>query len=50
MPHGNNMFQTESDMEIAKMCAYTPQKHALPHWKCVLRCCEKCPRIDIPSP
>ena len=26
------------------------KKYALPHWKCVLRCCAQCPRIDLPSP
>ena len=23
--------------------------HALPHWKCVLRCCDDCPCINIPD-
>ena len=31
------------------MHAYPSSKYALPHWKCVLRCSEKCPWIDLPS-
>ena len=29
------------------MCAYTHSYHALPHCKCVLRCCSKCPSVDL---
>ena len=29
------------------MCAYPESEHALPHWKCVLRCCNDCPCINI---
>ena len=28
-------------------CAYLLYQHVSPHWKFVLHCCEKCPRIDI---
>ena len=35
-------------MEI--MCAYLSSNYALPYWKCVLRCCVQCPRIDLPIP
>ena len=31
------------------MCAYSQSDHALPHCKCVLRCCAKFPRINIPD-
>ena len=47
MPHENHMFQTASDMAMAKMCAYTSSKYALPHWKCVLIFCAKFPYIDL---
>ena len=30
------------------MCAKSHSDHALPHWKCVLRCCAQCTSIDIP--
>ena len=36
-------------MANAKMCAYSQSDHALPQWKCVLRCCVKCPIINIPD-
>ena len=29
------------------MCVYSQSDHALPHWKCVSRCCAKCPSINI---
>ena len=32
-----------------KMCAYSQPDHALPHWKCVLRFCAKCPGINLPD-
>ena len=31
------------------MCTYTESDHALPHWKCLWRCCAKCPCINIPD-
>ena len=49
MTYGCHIYQTESDMAMAKMCTYPPSQHELPHWKCVLRCCEDCLCIDIPS-
>ena len=48
MPHKNNMFQTDSDTTMVTMCEYPSSNYALPHWKCVLRCCTKCPCIDLP--
>ena len=35
------------DTEKEKMCAYSQSDHAVPHWKCVLRCCAQYPRIYI---
>ena len=49
IPYGNHMFQTASDMAVAKMCAYPSSNYSLIHWKCVLRCCAQCPRIYLPS-
>ena len=31
------------------MCAYSQSDHVLPHCKCVMRCCAKCPSINIPD-
>ena len=36
-------------MANATMCAYPQSEHSLPHWKCVLRCCNDCPCINIPD-
>ena len=49
MPHGRHIYAKSYDMVKAKMCAYPQSDHALPHWKCVLRCCYKCPSIIIPD-
>ena len=36
-------------MAKATLCAYPQSDHALPHWKCVLRCCAKCPSVNLPD-
>ena len=30
-----------------KNCPCTSNHHGIPHWKCVLRCSDKCPSISI---
>ena len=47
MPHGNHIYAKASDMANATMCTYPQSDNALPHWKCVLRCCADCPCINI---
>ena len=47
MPHGHHMYAKESDMEKATIFTYPHSDHALPHWKCVLRCCADCPYINL---
>ena len=47
MLHGLHSYAKASDMAKAKMCAYPQSDHALPHWKCVMRCCVKFPSINI---
>ena len=49
MKHGKNIFQIESDIEMATMCEYPPSKYALQHWKCILSCCVQFPQMDTPS-
>ena len=49
MPQGCHISAKAYDMEKATMCAYAQSDHALTHWKCVLRCCAKCPSINIPD-
>ena len=36
-------------MEKATMCACLNSDHALPQWKCFMRCCSKCPSINLPD-
>ena len=49
MPHGHNIYAKASDMAKAKMCAYPQSDNALPHWKCVFRCCDRFPSINLPD-
>ena len=49
MPHGCHIYTKAYDMTKATMCANSQSDHALPHWKCILRCCAQCPRIIIPD-
>ena len=49
MPHGRHIYAKASDMENTTMCAYPYADDALPHWKCILRCCADCPCINLPE-
>ena len=49
MPHERHIYVKASDMAKAKMCTYTQSYHALPHWKCVLRCFADFPCINFPD-
>ena len=48
MQHGNHKFNTAFEMAMATICAFSPSKYTLPHWKCVFLCCVKYPHIDLP--
>ena len=47
MPHGHHIFAKAYYMEMATMCAYPQSYHALPHRKCVLQCCARCPCVNL---
>ena len=47
MPYGRHIYSKSSDMGNAIMFTYTHDDNALPHWKCVLRCCADCPCITL---
>ena len=49
IPHGRHIYGNAYDIEKAKMGAYPQSDHALPRWKCVLRCCAVFPCINIPD-
>ena len=49
IPHGRHIYAKAYDMAKATMCAYSQSYHALPHWKCLLQCCAKCPSITLPD-
>ena len=48
-PHGFHIHNTAAYMAMATMCTSPSAHHALPHCKCVLCCCGKCPSMVIPS-
>ena len=45
--HGHNIYKTESDMDMLKMCAYKSYHHVLTHWKFLLHCCANLPHIYL---
>ena len=47
MPHGRHIYPKGYNMVNATMFPYTQFDYALPHWKCVLRCCANCPYINL---
>ena len=49
MKHGSHVHKTVPDVFMETMCPFLSDKIALPHWKCVLYCCEKCPSIVVPG-
>ena len=49
MLHGCHNYAKAYEMSKATMCLYSQLDHALPHWKCVLRCCAKFPSINLPG-
>ena len=48
-PHVFHIYKIESETAMATFCTLTSAHHVFTHWKRVLRCCEKCPIIIIPS-
>ena len=49
MPHGRHIYAKSSDIANGTMCTNPHSDHALPHWKCVLRCCSDSPCINLPD-
>ena len=49
MPHRRHIYDKASDMAQATMCVYPMYDYAMPHWKCVLRCCADCPCMYLPD-
>ena len=49
MPHGRHIYAKAYDMAKSKVFAYSHSYHELPHCKYVLRCCAKCPSINLPD-
>ena len=49
MPHGRHIYAKAFDITNPTMSTYPQSDHALPHQKCVLRCCSECPCINLPD-
>ena len=49
MPHWRHIYAKSSYMAKATLCAYPQSDHVLQPWKCVMRCCDKCPSVHLPD-
>ena len=49
MPHKHHIYDKASDMEKETMCEYPQLDHELPHSKCVMKYCVKCPSVNLPD-
>ena len=49
MKHGSRIYAKSSDMVETTMFEYPQSNHELPHWNYVLRCCVKCPSMNLPD-
>ena len=47
--HGCNIYNTAAYTSMAIMYPCNSKYHGITHWKFVLRCCDKCPIIVLPS-
>ena len=49
MPPGRHIYAKAYDMAKATICVYPQSDHSLPHYKCVMQCCDKFPSINLPD-
>ena len=49
MPHGRHIYAKAFDMAKATICEYPQSYHALPNFKCVFGCCDKCLCVNLPD-
>ena len=49
IPNGRNIYSKVSDVAQDTICTYPQSDNALPHWKCVLRCCADFSCINLPD-
>ena len=49
MPHGRHIYAKSYDMAKETIWAYPHSDHSLPHWKFIMQCCAKCPRVNFPD-
>ena len=49
MPHGRHIYAKAYEMKKATMYANLHYYHVLPHFKCLLLCCDQCTIINIPD-
>ena len=47
--HSNHIHKTKTETYMLIMFPFPYDLHALPHWKCVLRCFSQCPSTIIPG-
>ena len=49
MPHMRHIYFKASGMAKETMYAYPHSNHALTPWKFIIRCCAKCPSVNLPD-
>ena len=49
IPHGRHIYANAYDMAKATMYEYPKSDHTLPHCKCVLQYCARCPCVHLPD-
>ena len=47
MSHGRHLYAKTSDIPKATMCAYPQSDDTLTNWKFFMRCCAKCPSVNL---
>ena len=48
-PDGDHLHKKASHAVFSTMCAFPDNNIDLPHWRCVLKCCDNCPNLFIPD-
>ena len=49
MIEGEHKYPKAKQAAYAMLCPFPNTEHDLPHWKCVLGCCNNCPGLVIPT-
>jgi hypothetical protein len=48
-PQGFPLHSKTSQAAFSTMCSFPAENIDIPHWHCVLKCCENCPMLVTPN-